>query len=648
MGGALRSKGPVRPAGIRLICISLLALMGTLAAQSSRAVPLTVYGQLPNLEDVALSPDGTRIAYVRTQGDLRVVFVATVADHKMIRYVKTGEEKLRDLFWADDDNLLIETSETTSIDGIKNEWHFLRVYNVTRNELRTLPGAPIGRDGDVANTVVGNVAVRRIDGHTILFVPGIYNNQDGTALFHCDLTTGITSIVTTGSENASWIVDDKGRLVAEQDYDGYAHRWSIDVFKPGGSLQAASGHGVLDLPDLLGFGPTLDTVIVESVENGHRLWRLLSIEDGKFSAMPEKTVFQAAMWDPLTGRMIGGVDTVDWPQFEFLDPAWAARWQAIVKAFDGSEVSLVSNSDDFSKIVVLVQGAQYGYRYILIDLANNEAAPIGKVYEGIDNPLAVQRITYAAGDGLQIPAYLTLPNRPAHNLPLVVLPHGGPAERDTAEFDWWSQALADQGYAVLRPNYRGSTVTQQFLQAGFGQWGRKMQTDLSDGVRYLVKQGIADPAKVCIVGASYGGYAALAGVTLDPTVYRCGVSVAGISDLARLLEWSGRGGLDNSYATHYWDRFWGVSGTSDPALAAISPIKHVDAVKAPVLLIHGRDDTVVPYEQSQIMFDALHRSNKEVQLVTLKHEDHWLSHSETRTQMLEATVAFLRAHDPPN
>jgi dipeptidyl aminopeptidase/acylaminoacyl peptidase len=123
---------------------------------------------------------------------------------------------------------------------------------------------------------------------------------------------------------------------------------------------------------------------------------------------------------------------------------------------------------------------------------------------------------------MQIPAYLTLPpGRDPKDLPLIVLPHGGPATRDTADFDWWSQALADQGYAVLRPNYRGSDVNRRSLVAGFSEWGRKMQTDLSDGVRYLAKEGIIDPRRVCIVGASYGGYAALAGVTLDPGVYQC-------------------------------------------------------------------------------------------------------------------------------
>jgi dipeptidyl aminopeptidase/acylaminoacyl peptidase len=249
---------------------------------------------------------------------------------------------------------------------------------------------------------------------------------------------------------------------------------------------------------------------------------------------------------------------------------------------------------------------------------------------------------------MQIPAYLTLPrDRAAKNLALVVLPHGGPELSDTAEFDWWSQALADQGYAVLRPNYRGSSLSVHFVEAGYGQFGRKMQTDLSDGVRYLVKEGVVDPAKVCIDGGSYGGYAALAGVTLDPGVYRCAISVAGISDLAQMLKWEGRGGMDARVETRYWSRFWGVSGASDSALDAISPIKHISAANVPVLLIHGRDDTVVPFEQSQLMYDALKKNHGDVELVTLKQEDHWLSRGETRLQMLQATVDFLRAHNPP-
>jgi dipeptidyl aminopeptidase/acylaminoacyl peptidase len=262
----------------------------------------------------------------------------------------------------------------------------------------------------------------------------------------------------------------------------------------------------------------------------------------------------------------------------------------------------------------------------------------------------VRPIRYAAADGTRIPAYLTLPrDRAPKALPLIVLPHGGPAVRDTADFDWWPQALADQGYAVLQPNYRGSSLSWKFLSAGFGEWGRKMQTDLSDGVRYLAKEGVIDPVRVCIVGASYGGYAALAGPTLDPGVYRCAVSIAGISDLKRMLRWvNDQEGRKQSSTQRYWDRFMGVIGPDDPALDAISPIKHVGAVTVPLLLIHGKDDTVVPFEQSKVMYDALRSANKDAQLVTLKAEDHWLSRGDTRLQMLETSVAFLRAHNPPD
>jgi dipeptidyl aminopeptidase/acylaminoacyl peptidase len=278
------------------------------------------------------------------------------------------------------------------------------------------------------------------------------------------------------------------------------------------------------------------------------------------------------------------------------------------------------------------------------------AIPVGKVYDGIDESMETKRITYAAADGFKIPAYLTLPaGRPPTKLPLIVFPHGGPAARDTADFGWWAQAMASRGYAVLQPQFRGSALDRQFVAAGFGEWGRKMQTDLSDGVRYLEKEGTIDPKRVCIVGGSYGGYAALAGVTLDPGIYRCAVSVAGISDLKRFLEWvNSRDRVGAHISQRYWDRFMGVENYKDLNLDAISPIKHIDAVTVPVLLIHGRDDTVVPFEQSDVMLSALKKAGKSVELVTLKKEDHWLSRGETRLQMLTSSVAFLEANNPPN
>jgi dipeptidyl aminopeptidase/acylaminoacyl peptidase len=230
----------------------------------------------------------------------------------------------------------------------------------------------------------------------------------------------------------------------------------------------------------------------------------------------------------------------------------------------------------------------------------------------------------------------------------VVLVHGGPAASDAPGFDWWSQALASRGYAVLQPQYRGSTsVGEAHLEAGFGQWGRKMQSDLSDGVRDLANKGVIDPRRVCIMGASYGGYAALAGAAFDGDIYRCAVSLAGPADLPamRAYERDLHDGAKN-VTLRSWDRFMGAASPSDPALDAISPARHADKVSIPVLLMHGQDDTVVPYDQSHEMAQALKRAGKPVEMITLKGEDHWLSRSETRMQMLKAAVAFVEAHNP--
>jgi dipeptidyl aminopeptidase/acylaminoacyl peptidase len=172
-----------------------------------------------------------------------------------------------------------------------------------------------------------------------------------------------------------------------------------------------------------------------------------------------------------------------------------------------------------------------------------------------------------------------------------------------------------------------------------------MQTDLSDGVRHFAKEGIIDPKRVCIVGASYGGYAALAGATLDRGVYRCAASVAGPSDLRRMVIFSrGQSGVS---AQRYWTRFMGAKNLNDPVLAELSPVEYAEKVDIPVLLVHGRDDTVVPADQSQRMADALKRAGKPVELVLMKGEDHWLTRGETRMQMLQSVVSFLEKNNPP-
>lgn len=174
-----------------------------------------------------------------------------------------------------------------------------------------------------------------------------------------------------------------------------------------------------------------------------------------------------------------------------------------------------------------------------------------------------------------------------------------------------------------------------------------MQTDLSDGVRHLAGQGVVDPKKVCIVGASYGGYAALAGPTLDQGVYRCAVAVAGVSDLRLMVQREANiYGRRENQSVRYWNRFMGADRLGDRSLDERSPARLADKVDAPILLIHGRDDSVVDVEQSRIMADALKKAGKTHELIELNGEDHWPSRTETRQRMLTETIRFLQAHNP--
>ncbi|HEY6451110.1 MAG TPA: S9 family peptidase [Steroidobacteraceae bacterium] len=669
--GVVRHRGQ-RSCFVRSVVPVVAALI---AAISARSASLEDYGRLPSIENVSLSPDGTRVAFVRTNGDARVVSIGALADGKILSVLQVGDEKLRSLEWADDAHLLIVTSTTAApfhIKGPEREWVQLRVYDMDKHRAYDVPDLPQLAPVQVMNVLRGEVMVRRVADHTALFVPSLYGEGGeaprllrhqpavGGALEHVlkpilirvNLDTGRETVVEQARDpDTQWLVDDTGEVVAEQDYEDRSQSWAMQVRRGGHMEVALSGHAGLDFPRLLGFGPQPDTLLMRSFEDDAPVWRLLSLTDGTLGPpMAERKVMDTPIEDRLTHRMIGGVHFDDDSHYLFFEPAMQASWDSIVRAFKGARVQFVSASSDNQKIVVRIEGASFGYQYSLIDLTTHKAEPLGDVYHGITAPLETQRITYPAADGLDIPAYLTLPrDHAAKALPLIVLPHGGPALHDSADFDWWSQALADQGYGVLRPNYRGSTLSRRFQTAGFTQWGRKMQTDLSDGVRYLVKQGIADPARVCIVGDGYGGYAALAGVTLDPGVYRCAVAVAGVSDLKGFLNWvSDKQERSDNPARRFWDRYLGVSGPGDPVLEQISPIRHIQAVTVPVLLIHGKDDTMVPFEQSQEMYDALRAAHKDVQLVVLEHEDHWLSRSATRLQMLESSVAFLRAHNPPD
>jgi dipeptidyl aminopeptidase/acylaminoacyl peptidase len=630
-----------------------LTTVSAVAADAS-ASTAEVYGRLPSLEQFALSPDGSMLAYVKTDGEKRNLFVHRIGEHQALAAIAVGDTKLRDIDWADKDNLLITISDTSrpppGFIGTKTEWFQLATYNVPKAKLWSVKFEVPGET--TLNTIVGEPMIREVGGATTLYVAGLFvTEQTNPGLFKVGLDHR-TELLERGYEpHTRWLVDATGRVAAEFTYHEGNKQWDLRVRKDDRLTEAASGQASIDIPSVIGFSADGESIVMEFLENGELIWKPLLLKDRTWGApLAEGRNLTAVFNDPKSGRIIGGTEGYGDVKYVFFDPDMQKYWNAILRVFPDDRVDLVSYSADYTKILVRIFGPKTGYVYAMFDWHANRAAYLGKVYDGVATIAEVRPIKYQAADGLTIPGYLTLPpGRPEKDLPLIVMPHGGPEAADSQDFDWWAQAYAAEGYAVLQPNFRGSDLGVKFVQAGYGEWGRKMQSDVSDGVRYLAKQGLIDPKRVCIVGGSYGGYAALAGATLEPGVYRCAVSVAGISDLKRLLKWtnSEMGRSDNS-AQRYWDRFIGATGPNDPALNAISPIEHVNAVTAPILLIHGRDDTVVPYEQSDVMASALKRAGKPFELVTLKKEDHWLSRGATRLQMLQASMTFLKANNPPN
>jgi dipeptidyl aminopeptidase/acylaminoacyl peptidase len=652
MGIARRTQlTPVLTVAVMAACTAVGAFAGSRHAIAADTVPLAAFGRHASLEDVEISPDGSKIAFVRTNGDSRTLTVAVVTKPEMLGGVRVGEVKLRRLEWIDDDNLLLTFSTTSpppiGFIGPTREWYQIANFNISKRKLDAM-SFEVGQMRTF-NVITEDPTLREFSGHVTLYARG-YCVHDRTvpclfAFAYPDRRPRlIAEAVEPGTE---WFMDEAGNIAAQSVYHDAKELWEIRTHKDGHWTLAASGTAAIDMPHVLGFSADGNGIIVRFLVNGDPQWRPLNLSNNTWGApLAQGAAFSRIVEDRKTGRIIGGIHEIGGSEYVFFDNELQAHWNAVLRAFPDERVKLISHSDDFSKMVLEVFGLKDGYVYALYDWYSHRATILGRVYEQVVAPAEMKPISYAAADGLTIPALLTMPAGAGKDLPLIVLPHGGPAAADTLEFDWWSQALAAQGYAVLQPNFRGSILNSGFLQAGYGEWGRKMQSDLSDGVRYLAHQGIIDPKRVCIVGASYGGYAALAGVTLESGVYRCAVSVAGPADLRRLRKWTGVNKM--GWSQRYWDRFMGAADPSDPALAAISPIEHIANVSVPVLLIHGRDDTVVPYEQSDVMENALKRAGKSVTLVTLKHEDHWLSHSETRLQMLQATVDFLKANNPPN
>ncbi len=656
---------------VRFVLGFVAALAAVTVVQAASVAPppppVEDYGKLPGMEMVKLSPSGQRYAFVATVGEKRKLIVATT-DNQPLQIDDLGAIKVENIRWAGDEHLLVFVSSTVHL-GLdfavdKTELDGVIVVDLKDHKTFSVFGGPY--QSRVAKTVVGFYGVAQVKGRWYGYFGGYsYEGDKGGGrlkegadghlypdLYRVDLDTGDLFIAAQGQEDTSdWLVGPDGEVAARLRYNEKTGEWRVLASKWGGA-ELAAGRSPTERVSLLGLGRNPGTFLLRLGDGAHNVLKELPTAGGPPIATYDPDEIGYPLFDPTTGLWIGSLKQDDEKSSDLFAPAQQAKLRGALKAFPGYYAQLVSFSADFSRMIVFTDGGDDSGTYWIVDIAKQSANILGGPYPTIrpSQVGSVRWVEYKAADGLAMRGVLTLPpGREARNLPLVVMPHGGPEAHDYLSFDYWAQAFAARGYAVFQPNFRGSNGSgNAFRDAGFGQWGRKMQTDISDGVADLARQGLIDPKRACIVGWSYGGYAALAGVTVQHGLYRCAVSMAGVADLPAMLNYDRERAGDVSSSTRYWKAFMGVTSTWENELKDISPKGLADHADAPILLIHGQDDTVVPIEQSQAMDRALQRSGKPVEFVSLPGADHWLLHEDARVAMLKASVAFVLKNNPPD
>ncbi|MEX1993600.1 MAG: S9 family peptidase [Steroidobacteraceae bacterium] len=647
----------------------VLFYAGTVVAQ--QAPPkAAAFARLPDISMVRLSPDGQRLAWAGMDGEKALVTMFSLADQKTLNMIRPDDElTLRNLSWADNKTLLMHLSLTRRFEQNDREaQRALEIYRLLAVDATGGPTRVLLLNDLTRRNIIG-AQVRLIHsglpGKVIMssygFLDTKYSQETGSrltggrkhggwvySLFEVDTATGRGSMLEGGTPfTVDWIVSPTGQPVARAEWNVDKPEFRILANDKGAWRTIYTGTDRNDLyPSALTAAG--DAIVAVGARGGNRekAWRI-PLDGSEITAFFDgdediENTIEDRFTGAVAGFQLGGLT----PRIHWLDPRLDQIQGSLGKAFPGRIVSVYDRTADYARVLARVEDTDSPPVYYLIDLTKGTADTVGESYpELADVPLGIDELmSYRTRDGIEIPAYLTLPpGLGPKMLPLVVLPHGGPQSRDDAGFDWWVQFLATRGYAVLRPQFRGSTgFGAEFRRAGTKQWGQAMQDDISDGIQALVQRGTVDPARVCIVGASYGGYAALTGAAFTPELYACAASVNGITDLGNMYGYIRSRFGDESNALAEWEAI--VGQPYDGSLAEVSPTRSAASIRAPILLIHGTDDTVVPYGQSETFARALKQHDRQFRFITLKGEDHWLSGGASRLEVLQALERFLAEH----
>jgi len=632
--------------------------------------PADMFISRPAVSNVVMSPDGKNIAAMRYEKATTFLLLVNL-DGGGSKALPLPGMRISDIFWGSNDRLVyISGSEKPTFQGTDRGIVMVgapRMYSIGL-DLKT-PVMFFENDKRLSRENFGaEILPTRIEGdERHILMP--MKMQFVLNLLKVDIYDGSWELVGQGEEETvKWFADKSGRPVIRFDA-GNKRGTELNVMVRQGSGGGVKGvwrkaqtirvdpeehtSNSLDFnPVSQGPLPTQYYVVARAPGGGTMGVYLYDIEK---AAMVE-TLFSkdnadvnTVIIDPETGLYAGATYWEDRLKFEYVNPAMNTLMSGLDESFQHAwnlvPVSRSRSAENKRWLVHAANATSLGGYYIY-DVDKKTAQEIGLVNPAMQmiKPGQVLSIGYAARDGLKINGYLTMPSGwtdKSPKPPLIVMPHGGPELRDTYEYDPIVQFLASRGYAVLQPNFRGSGgYGKAFQDAGRLHWGDAATDDITDGAKFVVSKGLADPSRICIFGASYGGYAAMMSIVREPDLYKCAVGASGPTDLGRMLTWERNEEGSNSFAYNYWTSQIGDPGKDKAMIEAASPALHADKVKVPVLLVHGKRDKTVPIEQSEFMLNALKKANKPVEMSTYETAAHGMAGRDMKRFLSELESFF--------
>ena len=637
----------------RIRCAALTVLAAwTLPTWAVETIPTERFATLPDFEYVRLSPDGTRVAAVANVFDDafagRIVVQQNLrsGERKSLIALPDGEYKFNWIRWAADNKLLVSIRTREARFGAPFTSTKMLVIDTDSGEASSaLSNRTLLRARWLPQFQDQVIDILPEDGQHILMqadmdapnMPGVYR---------VDVDSGHANRINKGRKNITgWITDRQHRVrvatyldettirVYEQDTNGKNWRmlWEYEALSA-------------DAVEPMGFASDPNTLYVKAYHEGRKAVFRVDLSDDELSrelvfADDERDVSGRLIYSP-KNRDVVGISTGIGDAYEFWSDEHKRLIGSINAALPERYNAIVSISANEQWLVLLSESDTDAGTYYVLNRSTMQMSPIAARYGNLPAELMARKasIRYEARDGTSIQAFVTLPKDiEPKGLPAVVYPHGGPISFDSGGFDHWAQLYANRGYAVIQMNFRGSAgFGYEFMAAGLQNWGLEMQDDVADAAHWLIDNGIADPERICIVGGSYGGYAALMGAAKTPDLFRCAVSFAGVADLSALVRESRHFTIADIAKLQL--------GSKQRDLKARSPINHADSIDIPVLLVHGQNDVIVRVEHSQRMASALKRAGKDVTYIEQEEGDHFLSTNEQRLEAMQAIEVFLAKH----